>query len=242
MMETKLIEQQIENINKKLDFITGYIKQQERQQREWEELKSDLTVIGKDIFQTAVQELDEVSYSFDTHDLFFLLKKLLRNTRNISRLLDQVESASDFLKDATPLSKQIFSQLLDTLQQLEQKGYFDFGREMLKVLDTVVTSFTAEDVQLFRENITAILMTVKNLTQPQMLGSINNAMHFFQEMDVVVDQKITYRHLMKELRDPELKRGIAFVIQFMKNMVYPNGDQKDQILNEDNNQMKKEEQ
>jgi uncharacterized protein YjgD (DUF1641 family) len=239
-METKLIEQQIEDINKKLDFITGYIRQQERQQREWEELKADLTVIGKDIFQTAVRELDEVSYSFDTNDLLFLLKKLLRNTRNISRLLDEVESVSDFLKDATPLSKQIFSQLLDTLQQLEQKGYFEFGREMLKVLDTVVTSFTPEDVQMLRENITAILMTVKNLTQPQMLGSINNAVHFFQKMDVVVDQKITYWHLMKELRDPELKRGLAFVIQFMKNMVYTNGDRQNQILSEDNKQLTKE--
>lgn len=239
-METRLIEQQIEDINKKLDFITGYIRQQERQQREWEELKADLTVIGKDIFQTAVRELDEVSSSFDTNDLLFLLKKLLRNTRNISRLLDQVESVSDFLKDATPLSKQIFSQLLDTLQQLEQKGYFEFGREMLKVLDTVVTSFTPEDVQMLRENITAILMTVKNLTQPQMLGSINNAVHFFQKMDVVVDQKITYWHLMKELRDPELKRGLAFVIQFMKNMVYTNGNQQNQILSEDNKQHTKE--
>jgi uncharacterized protein YjgD (DUF1641 family) len=241
MMENKLIEQQIEDINRKLDFITDYIRQQQSRQLEWEELKADLTVIGKDIFQTAVLELDEVSYSFDTNDLLFLLKKLLRNTQNITRLLDQVESASDFLKDATPLSKQIFSQLLDTLQQLEKKGYFEFGREMLKVLDTVVTSFTPEDIKLLRENITAILMTIKNLTQPQMLGSINNAVHFFQKMDVVVDQKITYWHLMKELRDPELKRGLAFVIQFMKNMVYSNGNQQNQILNKNNKQLKKEE-
>ncbi len=240
-METKHIEHQIDEINRKLDSITSYMQQQERRRREWDELKTDLTYIGKDIFQSAVQELDEVAYTFDTTDLLYLLKKLLRNTRNFSALLDQVESASDFLKDATPLSKDVFSQLLETLAEIEQKGYFDFGREMLKVLDTVVTSFTPEDVKLLRENITAILMTVKNLTQPQMLGSVNNALHFFQKMDVAVDQKITYWQLLKELRDPELKRGLAFVIQFMKNMVYSNGNQENQLLKEKNKQLKKEE-
>ncbi len=222
-METKSLEIQIQDINQKLDFITSQLREQQRRQREMEELKADLTLIGKDIFQTAVQELDEVSQHFDTTDLLFLIKKLLRNTRNMTKMMDQVESASDFIKDAAPLSKHVFDQLMETLSELEKKGYFDFGREIFQIIDTVVTSFSVEDVKLLRENITTILMTVKNLTQPEMLSAVNNALNFFQKMDVDLAKDISYWQIMKELRDPEMKRGIAFMIQFVKNMSVQNG-------------------
>jgi len=240
-MENKSIEQQIQELNQKLDFITDYLREQQRRQREWLELKDDLTVVGKDIFQTAVEELDEVAHHFDTADLMYLLKKLLRNTRTITGMLDQVESVADFIKDATPLSKQIFTQILETLSELEKKGYFEFARESVKILDTIVTSFTVEDLVMLRENITSILMTIKQMTQPQMLSSVNNALNFFQKMETDVEQKVSYWQLIKEISDPEFRRGLLFTIHFMKNMVHTNG------ISRENNQipiqqnMKKEE-
>jgi len=223
IMETKPIEQQLSEINKKLDVLTSYMTEQQRRQREWKELQEDLTIIGKDVFQTAVTELDEVAQHFETTDLLYLIKKLLRNVRNISKMMDQVESAVDFLEDATPLSKQIFSQLLDTLTEFERKGYFDFTRESLKIVDTIVTTFTIEDIKLLRANIVGIIETFRNMTQPEVLGSVNNALHFFKELDVVVDEKITVWQLIREMSDPEMKRGLAFILRFMKNMVRTNG-------------------
>jgi uncharacterized protein YjgD (DUF1641 family) len=55
---------------------------------------------------------------------------------------------------------------------------------------------------------------------------VNNALYFFQKLDVVVDEKISYWQLMKEINDPEMKRGLAFLIRFMKNMVQTNGNSK----------------
>ncbi|MCK5454665.1 MAG: DUF1641 domain-containing protein [Calditrichia bacterium] len=226
-METKQLEQQMLEINQKLDLLTQYMQEQQRRQREWQELKEDMTLIGKDIFQTAVEELDEVAHHFDTTDLMYLLKKLLRNTRNFSKMMDQFESAFDFVNDATPLGKQVLNQIMDTLSELENKGYFEFGKEAFKIIDTIVTTFTVDDIRLLRENISAIIITFRNMTQPEMLGSMNNALHFFQKMDVQVDKKIGYWQLMKEMRDPEFKRGIAFMINFMKNMVQTNGKSED---------------
>ena len=71
--------------------------------------------------------------------------------------------------------------------------------------------------------IAAIIITFRNMTSPEMLGSMNNALNFFQKMDVQVDKKIGYWQLMKEMHDPEFKRGLAFMINFMKNMVQTNG-------------------
>lgn len=224
-MDNKQIEQQLVEINQKLNLITEYLQEQKRRQQEWDELKNDLTLVGKDVFQTAVQELDEISYHFDTADLLYLLKKMLRNTRNLTKMMDQLESATDFLHDITPLGKHILDEIMENLTSLEQKGYFDFGREALKIFDTIVTSFTVEDVRLLRENITSILLTIKSFTQPQMLSTINNALSFFQKMEVMVEEDVSYWSLLKELRDPEFKRGLAFAIQFMKSMVHTNGNQ-----------------
>jgi uncharacterized protein YjgD (DUF1641 family) len=113
---------------------------------------------------------------------------------------------------------------MDTLSELERKGYFEFGKEAFKIIDTIVTSFTVDDIRLLRENIAAIIITFRNMTSPEMLASMNNALNFFRKMDVEVEQKIGYWQLMKEMRDPEFKRGMAFMISFMKNMVQTNGN------------------
>lgn len=220
-MEKKDVSQQLAEINQKLDLLVLQMEAQQRKQREFEELKEDLIHIGKDAFQTAVTELEEVAPHFETSDLVHLLKKLLRNTRNINRIIDQMESLGDFLSDAKGLSKNVFGELLETLDSMDRKGYFLFMQEAARIIDTVVTSFTVEDVKLLRENITSILLTVKNLTQPDMLSTMNNAVGFYKKMDIVVDHEVTYREILRELKDPEVKRGLVFMLEFVKSMANP---------------------
>jgi uncharacterized protein YjgD (DUF1641 family) len=217
-METKMIEKELHEIHQKLDFISDQMREQQQKHREFQELKDDLSLIAKDIFDAAVEELEDVAPYFDSSDLTHLLKKLLRNTKTINRLLTQMESAEDLLADLQPLGKQVFDQLMNTFHELDQKGYFEFFNESLKIVDTVVTSFSVDDVRLLRQNITTILLTLKNMTQPEMLSTVDNALSFFKKMDISIDKKISYYQLFKELRNPETKRGIIFMIEFIKNM------------------------
>ena len=107
---------------------------------------------------------------------------------------------------------------MNTFHELDQKGYFEFFNESLKIVDTVVTSFSVDDVRLLRQNITTILLTVKNMTQPAMLSTVDNALSFFKKMDISIEKEISYYQLFKELRNPETKRGIIFMLEFVKNM------------------------
>jgi uncharacterized protein YjgD (DUF1641 family) len=218
------LEQQLSEIRQQLEVVTEYVRAEQRRQREMTELKQDLALIGKDVFQAAVVELEEVGEHFDSQDLLFLLKKLLRNTRNLNKMLDQVESVYGFWEDAKPLGKEVFSDLLEHLDQFDRKGYFEFLKAILRLFDTIVTSFTVEDVALLRENIVSILLTIKNLTQPDMLKSMNNAVSFFQKMDVAVEKDVSLLALIKEFRDPEVRRGIAFLLAFAKNMASLKGN------------------
>ncbi len=217
-MNDQNITQRLEEIDEKLTFLTEQMRLQARRQQEMQELKDDLSRIGTDIFQSAVTELDEVATHFDTNDLLHLIKKLLRNTRNISRMIDQLESVSGLVEDLGPISKQAFLDLLWTLDELDRKGYFEFLRESARILDNIVTSFTVEDVRLLADNIVTILETVKNLTQPDMLSAINNALAVYKNLDIEVDERISYRELFRQARTPEMRRGLAFGIQFLKNL------------------------
>ncbi len=217
-METKKIEQQLEQIQNQLAIITQELEAQRRKRREMEELKADLNLIAKDMFQAAVEELDDVAQHVETGDIIYFVKHLLRNLKNLSKMMESLESLNDLARDVGPLSKEMFLDWMEKLDQLDRKGFFDFASEAIKIVDTIVTNFTVEDVRLLRENITTILLTIKNLTQPDMLATVNNALSFYKKMDIELDEQISYWQLFKELRDPEMKRGMAFLIQFLKNM------------------------
>lgn len=220
-MDSRQIEQEIVAINQKLDLITRHLEEQSRRGREAQELKNDLTLIGKDMFDAAVEELQDIAPYFETSDLLHLGKKLLRNTRTLNKMLTQLEGAQDLFTDLQPLGKQVFDELLETLDALDRKGYFEFFGEAVKIIDTVVTTFNVEDVRALRENIATILITVKGMTQPEMLGSVNNALEFFEKMDVVVRDDVSLFSLLKQMRNPEVKRGLAFALEFIKNMAGP---------------------
>ena len=129
-----------------------------------------------------------------------------------------MESAQDLFNDITPLGKQVFDNLMEKMDEADKKGYFEFGRELSQVVDTIVTEFSVEDVVMLRENIVSIILTVKSMTQPEMLNSANNALGFFKKMDIDVDQDISIFQLIKKAKDPEVKKGLYFMLEFVKNM------------------------
>ena len=90
-------------------------------------------------------------------DLLRLFKRLLRNTRNLEMMLDQLESVSELLQDVGPLSNDAFMTVMMQLDEMERKGYFTFVQGGLDMMDHIVTSFSEEDVQQLTDNIVLIL-------------------------------------------------------------------------------------
>lgn len=217
MEETK-IQNQIDELNRKLDIILEEIELQRRHRREMEDLKDDLMRVGADLYKTAVEELDEISDSFSSADLLHLGKKLLRNVNTINKAVEQLESIKDFFEDFAPISRDGIIDLMNKLDEYDRKGYFDFMRETRKILDNVVTSFSPEDVRALADNIVMILDTIKNLTQPEMLNTLNNVVNVYKNLNIKVKEDVSLISLLKEMNDPEVKRGLAFGIEFLKNI------------------------
>jgi uncharacterized protein YjgD (DUF1641 family) len=217
MNDTSLAEQ-LQDIQMKLDAIQAELAVSRRQREEMQELKDDLTTVAKDVFQSTVAELEDVAPFVQTGDFLHLMKRIVRNTNNISSAISQLESFLDFLEDWGPIGKELFSDGLEKLDEMDRKGYFAFIKEVSSIMDSVVTHFSVEDVRLLSENVVTILETVKNLTQPEMLHALNSAVTVYQNIDTESIEEYSAIRALRELRTPEMKRGLGFIITFLKNV------------------------
>lgn len=212
------MDKELELLHQKIDFLTEQVMVTKRKQKEWEELRQDMTPIVTDLFRSTVKELDEVSTYFTYEDLVYLIKRLLRNTRTLITLFEQLESAKGFLEDAAPLTKDVFQSVMRQMEELEQKGYFTFIKGAKQIADNVVTSFSEKDVKALGDNIVLILDTVKQLTQPEMMQTIQNVLTVYQHVNVEPPEKVSLFGLMKELNDPDVRKGLHSGLTILKNI------------------------
>lgn len=209
---------QINEINEKLDEILVCATQQRLRSEMMDDLLADLSIIGKDAFRSTVVELDKQGIELNVDDLKNLSFKVIRNLDKFSAMLSIFESAYDLMQDLSPVVREMIIDFIKKLHELEKKGYFEFFTEVFKIVDNIITHYSAEDVKLLADNIVTILDTIKNVTQPQMLHALNNALSVYQRLDLDNIPEYSIWKAMKEMRTPEMKRGIGFLITFLKNL------------------------
>lgn len=215
------MDQQIEALNQKIDGLTAQVaflaeeaRQQQRRRQEWDDLKNDLTPIASDIFRLSVRELEEIEGYVQLEDGLRLFKRLMRNTRNLEGMLDQMESFVALVQDVSPLTQDAFRTLMSQLDAMERKGYFTFMRGGMLILDEVVTSFTEEDVRQLGENVVLILQTVKEMTQPEIMTMMRSTVHAMQKEAPMED--VSMFSILRQFNDPAVKRGLAKTLTVLK--------------------------
>ncbi|MFH0755932.1 MAG: DUF1641 domain-containing protein [Bacteroidota bacterium] len=209
---------QIAELNQKVDTILEYVNQQRLKSGAVDDLIADASIIGKDVYDSTVKALDEHEVVLEPDELRELGIRLAQNVGNFNTILDTLGSAMDLLKDVGPIANEVIIDTTKKLAEFDQKGYFEFMKEFGRIIDNVVTHYGVEDVRMLADNVVAILDTVQNLTQPDMLKSVDNAVKIFAslEMDNVPEYSIF--KVMREMNKPEMKKSIGFVIMFLKNM------------------------
>lgn len=212
------VQEQINQINQKLDLLLQYVNEQRLKSETIEDLVADVSIISKDAFSSAVEELDTRGIELNIEDVKLLAFKLIRNVNNFSQVMDMFESVTDLLKDVGPIVNEVGIDFTHKLNEFEQKGYFEFFKEIANIMDNVISSYPPEEVRALSENIVTILDTVRNITQPDMLHAINNAVSIFKNLDTENIKEYSLWKAFREMNTPEMKRGIGFMITFLKNL------------------------
>jgi len=217
-MSDKSIQPQIDEINQKLDLVLHYVNQQRLKSEVVEDLVTDVSIIGRDIFHGAVNELDNQNIELDIDEIKILIFKLIKNVGNFVTVLSAFESLNDFLKDAGPVANEVMIDVIKKMHEFEKKGYFEFIKELMHVFDNIITNYAAEDVRFLSNNIVTIMDTIKNMTQPEILGAMNNAVNIYKNLNPDDVEEYSMWKAFREMRTPEMKRGIGFIMLFLKNL------------------------
>lgn len=208
------LNDKIDALTQQVAYLTEQAQRAERERQERAELMHDLTPIVNDGFRMAVEQLEEVQDYVDLGDLLRLAKRLLRNGRHFEAMLDQLESVMDLAQTVGPLTDSAFEKAVILLQEAEHKGYFAFARGGMQIADNVITSFTEEDVKRLGDNVVLILNTVKDMTQPEIMGLVRTVMAQ-TEVEVAKPVKTSLPALLGQMRDPNVRRGLALTMRML---------------------------
>jgi uncharacterized protein YjgD (DUF1641 family) len=220
------MDSSIAELNQKIDRLTEqvqYLAEQtriaeraaERARQERAELLHDAMPIANNVMRMATEQLQDIEAYVDPKDLLRLVKKLARAAPYIEVLLDQLDGVKDLLEIMMPMSKDIFNKAESVMDSADRKGYFAFAKGGAKIMDNIVTSFTEEDVRQLGDNIVLILRTVKEMTQPEIMTFLRNTVtNAEKEVEAPVD--ISYRALLGQMRDPNVRRGLGLTMRMLR--------------------------
>ena len=217
-MDENKINGRIDTLDKKLDLVLDYVNQQRLKSEVVEDLISDISIIGKDIYDTSVSELENQSVEINPDQLRLLGLNLVKNIGNFNDVMELFGSVIDLLKEAGPIANDVIIEFTKKLHEFEVKGYFEFFKEVAKVMDNIITNFTKEDIRLLADNIVLIVNTVKNITQPEMLNALNNAVKVYSSFDNQTAPQYSIWKVLREMQTVEMKRAMGFMITFLKNL------------------------
>ena len=217
-MSDKALQEQIREINRKLDLILDETSLQRENREVINDLVDDVAVIGKDAFRQMVTQLDDAGIELDSEALRCLLLRLIRNIRSLGMVMETLESFTDLAKDVTPIIKQIGLDGVQKFHELEQKGYFELLNQIGKTFDKVLSKYSIEDIQKLSENLVPVIDTLSTIADPRMLGKINAAAVALRDINTDEIEDYSVWRLMKQLNKPEIRKSLGFIMAFINNV------------------------
>ncbi len=203
-------------LHQKIDHLSCRVDDLYRRQQALDELKEDLTPVINDVYRLLVDELAQIDAHLTLDEVLQFFRKLLRNVDTFSAMIDQAKSVHELLNDVAPLGKDLFSSTVAQLDALERRNVFAFLAELLDLSNSVLDSFTPDDVRQLGEHVVLILNTVKNMTQPEILSLVNDGLSVVRQDKPV--RPVGLMGLVKATREPEIQRGIGILMQTLREL------------------------
>lgn len=158
----------------------------------------------------------------NTLDLSDLTDHLAQINRKLDYVVERQRFIEDLIDEMTPVGRDALSVAAVQLGEMEAKGYFSVGNELLAMVDRVVQAYGVEDVRGLSENIVSILDTVRNVTQPDVLAAANQATDVLHHADEV--DPIGPLGMVRATHDPDVQHGLAIALEVLRQIGRMRGD------------------
>jgi len=207
-----------EQILERLDRIEAQLVPLSASARGLNELKEDLIPLSGQAFRLLIRELEDVESSFQLEDLLALMKRFLRSTKHIQFALEQLENMVDFVLTIEPLLKSSVPQLINYLDDLEQRGVLRIIQSTLDVRAKIAASYSPEDVEQIGDGLVAMLGLAQKLSDPRAQVFLKKMAALPSKVDLDKVKPVGPFGMLGALSSKEARQGLGVLMELTKAM------------------------
>ena len=182
------------------------------------ELREDLIPLSGQAFRLLIRELEDVESSFQLEDLMALLKRTLRSVKHIIFALEQMENIVDFVTTIEPLLKSSVPQVINYLDDLEQRGVLRIISSTLDVRAKIATAYSPEDIDQIGDGAVAALGLAKKLSDPKAAQFLEKIAELPSKIDLSDTKPVGPFGMLGALSSKEAREGLGVLMQLTKAM------------------------
>lgn len=182
------------------------------------ELREELAPRVNEAVHALIVGMADVEADFQIEDLTYLVKKAMRNVKNLNFTLDQLKNVIDFAVTAEPLLKSSVPQMIMALDELEQQGVFRMMGVMVDVLKKIATTYSTGEIQEIGDGLVRLMGIARKLTTPEALDLLERAADIPASVDVTRARPVGAFGLLGAMGDPDVKQGMGVLMELTKGL------------------------
>ena len=207
-----------EQILERLDRIEAQLAPMSASAKGINDLKEDLIPLSGQAFRLLIRELEDVESGFQLEDLLALGKRFLRSVRDMQFALDQLENIVDFVLTIEPLLKSSVPQLINYLDELEQKGVLRIIQSTLDVRAKIAATYSPEDVEQIGDGLVALLGMAQKLSDPKAKSFLEKMAALPSKVDLDKAKPVGPFGMLGALGSKEARQGLGVLMELTKAM------------------------
>lgn len=200
----------------RLDKIDAELNEIRKARVELQDLQHDLSPLIKQSFQLVLREMGQVESGFQLEDIFLLMRRFLRNIRNIADVLDMLENSLDAFHTAEPMLKSAVHHGIRQLGVLEAKGVFRTYEAMLDVRAKVAAEYGQADIEAMGDSFVKLIGLLKKLSDPKALALLDKLADLPANVDLAAAQTPSLFGLVGAMNDPQVRAGLGVALELAK--------------------------
>jgi len=182
------------------------------------DLREDLIPLSGQAFRLLIRELEDVESSFQLEDLMVLLKRFLRSIKHIIFSLEQLENTVDFVTTIEPLLKSAIPQVINYLDDLEQRGVLRVITAMLDVRAKIAAAYSPEDIDQIGDGAVVALGLAKKLSDPKAAAFLEKIAELPSKVDLANAKPVGPFGMLGALSSKQARDGLGVLMELTKAM------------------------
>lgn len=214
----KSVQIQINELHQKMDVLLEYVNKQRLNSEVVEDLIADVSIIGKDVYDSTVEELENRAVEINPAELTELGVSFLRNIQNFNAMIGTFESMVDLSKEIGPIANEMIIDFQKQLGEFEAKGYFTFAQKAMNVMDKAISAIEPESLDNLAESIPALVKLIGRVNWVALAQMGDKIATGLENVDFENPPQYSLFKVAREMNSPEMKKSMGLLISVAKEM------------------------